>query len=126
MLRESMQISGKQVDVRGVVQGFDEDVEIAHAAALVEFAEAVVLRAAARTAAARAKLHAALGEAGLVDAAAIVAAFHGFVRIADATGIPYTTAAQGRDAPEIRERAGINDFYRVRALAGDAGRSDSN
>jgi hypothetical protein len=49
-----------------------------------------------------------------VDAAAIVGAFHGFVRVADATGIPYTTAAQGRDAPDIRSRAGVNDFYRVR------------
>ena len=109
-----MQISGKQVDVRGVTQGFGEDLDIPHAAALVEFAEAVVLLDAARTDTARATLRPALGEAGLVDAAAIVAAFHGFVRIADAIGIPYTTAAQGRDVPEIRERAGINDFYRIR------------
>ena len=113
MLRESMQTSGKQVDVRGVTQGFDESLDIPHAAALVDFAEAVVLRDSPRTSQAREKLRSALGEAGLVDAAAIVAAFHGFVRIADATGIPYTTAAQGRDAPEIRERAGVNAFYRV-------------
>ena len=58
-----------------------------------------------------------LGEAGLVDAAAVVGAFHGFVRIADAIGIPYTGAAQGRDVPELREQAGINDFYRVRGEA---------
>ena len=114
MLRESMQISGRQVDVRGVTQGFDDDLDIPHAAALVDFAEAVVLRDSARTAAARALLLAALGAAGLVDAAAVVGAFHGFVRIADAIGIPYTTAAQGRDVPELRERAGVNDFYRVR------------
>src|SRR5438105_6168034 len=113
MLRESMQTSGKQVDVRGVTQGFDESLDIPHAAALVDFAEAVVLRDSPRTSQAREKLRSALGEAGLVDAAAIVAAFHGFVRIADATGIPYTTAAQGRDAPEIRERAGVNAFYRL-------------
>jgi hypothetical protein len=113
MLRESMHISGKEVDVRGVTQGFDEGVDIAHAAALVDFAEAVVLRDATRSAAARATLRPALGDAGFIDAAAIVAAFHGFVRIADAIGIPYTTAAQGRDVPEIRERAGINAFYRV-------------
>lgn len=114
MLRESMQAGGKQVDVAGVSQGFDESVEIPHVAALVEFAEAVVARDEARTAKAREVLRKALGEAGLVDAAATVGAFHGFVRIADATGIPYTTAAQGRDAPEIRSRAGVNDFYRVR------------
>jgi len=114
MLRESMQISGKQVQVRGVTQGFDEGVDIPHAGALVELAEAVVARDAPRAAAARAALRAALGDAGLVDAAAVAAAFHGFVRIADAIGIPYTGAAGGRDAPELREEVGINAFYRVR------------
>lgn len=114
MLRESMQIKGRQVDVRGVTAGFDTDVEIAHAAALVEFAEAVVLGDEARATHARTALLAAIGEAGLVDAAAVVGAFHGFVRIADAIGIPYETAARGSDAPEIRERAGVNQFPRVR------------
>jgi len=114
MLRESMHTSGKEVNVRGVTQGFHEGVDIAHAGTLVDFAEAVVLRDPARTAAARAALRTALGEAGFVDAAAVVAAFHGFVRIADAIGIPYNTAAQGRDVPELREEAGINEFYRVR------------
>ncbi len=114
MLRESMQIQGRQVDVRGLAEGFDESVEIPHARALVEFAEAVVLRDDSRTAQARSALLPLLGEKGLVDAAAVVAAFHGFVRIADAIGIPYETAARGSDAPEIRERAGVNDFPRVR------------
>ena len=116
MLRESMQVSGKQVDVRGVTQGFDDSIDIPHAAGLAEFAEAVVLRDAARVAAARSVLRPALGDAGLVDAAAVVGAFHGFVRIADAIGIPYTTAARGQDAPEIRERAGVNGFFRVRGM----------
>lgn len=106
-------MQGRQVDVSGVTKGFDA-VDIPHAAALVEFAEAVVLRDEARTATARDALIGALGPAGLVDAAAIVAAFHGFVRIADAIGIPYTTAARGGDVPELRERAGVNEFYRVR------------
>jgi len=109
-----MQMQGKQVDVAGVTRGFDKGIELPHAAALVEFAEAVVLRDAPRAAAARAALRPALGEAGFVDAAAIVAAFHGFVRIADAIGIPYTAAAGGRDLPELREQAGVNEFYRVR------------
>src|SRR4051812_10106129 len=100
MLRESMQITGREVDVRGITQGFDEALDIPHAAALVEFAEAVVLRDDGRTAAARATLLKVLGGAGLVDAAAVVGAFHGFVRVADATGIPFTTAARGQDAPE--------------------------
>jgi hypothetical protein len=108
-----MQIKGRQVDVRGLAEGFDDSVDIPHAHALVEFAEAIVLRDEERTARARAALLAALGEEGLVDAAAVVGAFHGFVRIADAIGIPYQTAARGSDAPEIRERAGVNAFPRV-------------
>jgi hypothetical protein len=109
-----MQAGGKQVDVAGVTRGFDDSVDIPNAVALVEYVDALVARDEARTAMAREALRKALGEEGLVDAAAIVAAFHGFVRIADAIGIPYTTAAQGRDAPEIRSRAGVNDFYRLR------------
>lgn len=115
MLRESMKISGQQLDARSVTQGFGAQAEVAHAAVLADFAEAVVLRDAARSTAARAKLHALLGSDGLVDAAATVAAFHGFVRLADAIGIPYTTAARGEDVPELREQAGINAFYRVQA-----------
>lgn len=117
MLRESMQAGGRQVDVRGVSAGFDADAGIPHVSVLEAFAEAVVARDAARTAAARATLREVLGDAGLVDAAAVVGAFHGFVRIADAIGIPYKTAARGADVPEIRERAGVNDFFRVRADA---------
>lgn len=108
-----MQAGGKQVDLKGVAAHFDASAGIPHVELLEAFAESVVLSDAARTEAARKALHAALGDAGFVDAAATVAAFHGFVRLADATGIPYTTAARGEDAPEIRERAGVNRFYRV-------------
>lgn len=114
MLRESMQIEGREVDLGHVTHGENAGVVVPHAAELLEFAGAVVLRDAARIAAVRGKLRPALGEPGLVDAAAITAAFHGFVRIADATGIPYENAAGGVDRPEIRQAAGINDFYRVR------------
>ena len=114
MLRESMQIEGRTVDLGNVAHGEEAGVDVPHAAELLEFAEAVVLRDAPRIAAVRAKLRAALGEAGLVDAAAITAAFHGFVRIADAIGIPYDKAAGGVDRPEIREAAGVNDFWRKR------------
>jgi len=53
----------------------------------------------------------------MVDAAATIAGFHGFVRIADAIGIPYQTAARGEDVPELREQAGINAFHRIRERA---------
>jgi hypothetical protein len=108
-----MHLGGKEVEVRGVTQGFAPDVDIPHAAALVAFAEAVVSRVPSRIAEARKPLLSVLGEAAFVDAAAVVAAFHGFVRIADATGIPYTSAAGGQDLPALREEAGINAFYRI-------------
>jgi len=117
MLRESMQAGGKTVDLRGVTQGFTADAEIPQAPALVAFADAVVRRDLPATRRAGATLRAALGDGAFVDAAAVVAAFHGFVRIADAIGIPYTTAARGEDAPDIRERVGVNDFFRVRQSA---------
>ena len=109
-----MQTEGKAVDLGHVARGDDDGVAVPHAAELLEFAEAVVLRDAQRTAAMRSKLRAALGEAAVVDAAATAAAFHGFVRLADATGIPYDRAAGGQDRPEIREAAGIDEFYRVK------------
>ena len=80
MLRESMHCSGQQLDVRSVTQGFGEQAEVPHAAALTEFAEAVVLRDSARSAASRARLRALLGADGLVDAAATVAAHASFLR----------------------------------------------
>ena len=115
MLRESMQTLGREVDVRGVTAGFDSGIDIPHAAKLAAFAEAIVQTDWERVAAARQTLLDALGEPGLVDAAAVVGAFHGFVRIADATGIPFETASGGRDLPELRAQAGVNGFHRVRA-----------
>lgn len=115
MLRESSKGEAKAVDLGAVTRGFDESSVVPHAALLAEFAEAVVRRDSARAAAARKRIRAELGDAAFVDAAAVAAAFHGFVRIADSIGIPYTTAARGADVPELREQAGINAFYRVRA-----------
>lgn len=113
MLRESMQSEGKQVALAGVTSGFEQGVDVAHAAELLEFTEAVVLRDASRLAAARAALLPLLGGAGLVDAAATVAAFHGFVRVADAIGIPHFTPPAGGDLSGLREEVGIEAFYRM-------------
>jgi len=117
MLRESMQSEGKQVALAGVTSGFDQGVDVAHATELLEFTEAVVLRDAPRLAAARAALLPLLGGAGLVDAAATVAAFYGFVRIADAIGIPHFTAPAGAELSGLREEVGIDSFYRMQGAA---------
>lgn len=64
------------------------DARVAHAIELLEFGEAMLGTDVARQARARDKLRAALGPAGLVDAAAIVASFNAVVKLADGTGIP--------------------------------------
>ena len=50
----------------------------------------------------------------MIDAAAIASAFHGFVRLADATGTPAEGAAGGQVTMEFRDSLGINDFYGAR------------
>ena len=114
MLRESVHISGEAVDLRGVTAGFSEQGAIAHAPLLTQFAQAVVQYDDQLAQALRRQIHDRMGAAALVDIAAVVAAFHGFTRVADAIGIPYQTAARGEDAPEVREAAGINEFFRIK------------
>ena len=113
MLRESSKSTAEAVNLQDVTAGLSAQTTVAHAAILVDFAEAVVVHDAPRTERARQAVRAAMGDQAFVDVAATVAAFHGFVRIADAIGIPYTTAARGGDDPALREAAGINAFYRV-------------
>lgn len=115
MLRESSKHSNEAVELNDVSKGWSKGTAIAHAPLLVEFAEAVVGRNVARIRTARDAVRAAMGPAALVDVAAVAAAFHGFVRIADAIGIPYKTAAMGGDVPEVREAAGVNEFFRLRS-----------
>ncbi len=59
-----------------------------HGELLGEFIEAVCSHDDARTSTARQQVVTELGEAAMVDAAAVIAAFNGYPRVADATGIP--------------------------------------
>ena len=113
MLRESSKFSDEAVEISDVTRGLSSGTEIAHAAILVAYAESVVRRERAHIDAARQAVFDALGNDGTVDAAATIAAFHGFTRIADTIGIPYETAAAGEDVPELRAQTGINAFYRI-------------
>jgi hypothetical protein len=76
---------------------------------LIEFAEAVLAGDEARLAPARARLAAALGEDGLVDAAGIVGFFNAIDRIADATGIPLDPERLPSTA-DLRAELGIDAF----------------
>lgn len=61
---------------------------MAGSALLTAFADKALTGEPNALAAARAALTAALGEAAMIDAAAVIAGFDGITRIADATGIP--------------------------------------
>lgn len=114
MLRASTEVSGAEFDLNAVNGSVAGDGGIEGGTLLHAFAEAVTLRDAARTASLRDALVDKLGEAAMIDAAAIAAAFHGFVRLADATGTPAAGAAGGQVTMEFRESLGINDFHGAR------------
>lgn len=115
MLRESSKIAGYKVGLSDVTSGLSDETHIPQSDLLVALSDAIVARDKEAIADSRSILFQALGNDAVVDAVAVASAFHGFVRIADAIGIPYTTAAQGGDAPDIREEAGINEFYRIKS-----------
>ncbi len=119
MLRESSQTNDTDFDLTELTAGISGAGGIAAAKLLAEFAEAVVNRDTGPLAIHRAALLQELGAAGLVDAAAIAAAFHGYVRLADATGIPYEHAGYGTDTTELRAAIGLDNFYASRL--GDRG-----
>jgi hypothetical protein len=89
LLRASGEAGDGEVDLSAVTDGkAAERSGVAHAGELVAFAEAVVERDDLALSGARTTLRSALGDAALVDAAAVTANFQRMVRIADATGIP--------------------------------------
>ncbi len=75
---------------------------------MLAFADAVVLDQPEKIDAARAAVIAALGEAALVDAAGIIAAYEHVDRVADASGIPIEDFKIEPTA-EIRARFGLWD-----------------
>ena len=117
MLRESSQIAGQKIQLSDITAGLSDGTHIPQGDLLIKLAESIVAYDVERITDAREALMQALGNDAVVDAVAVSSAFHGFVRIADAVGIPYTTAAQGQDVPDIRQEVGINEFYRLKESA---------
>ena len=87
---------------------------IAHGDLMVRFAEAVIVGDDRQLGTARDDLVRTLGEAAMVDAAAVVATFNAIDRVADATGTPIEEekVAQTED---LRAQLGINAFPSVMA-----------
>ena len=76
------------------------DVGVDHAALLGQFADAAVACDDAALSTSRTWLVEAIGEAAMIDAAAVIGGFNGISRIADATGIPL-------EAPKAEQTAGL-------------------
>ncbi len=89
MLRASGEFTGNRVDPRAVTDSDAASTSgIAHAGALLAFADAIVGEDDTALERARAELLRELGPEKLVDAAAVASNFERMVRIADSTGIP--------------------------------------
>ena len=80
-----------------------------HGRALIEFAEAVLGEDDAALDCARVALYAALGPAGLADAAGVVGLFNAIDRVADATGIPLEPEKAAASA-DFRAALGLDRF----------------
>ena len=76
---------------------------------LSDFVEAVCAGDAARTATVREKIVEAMGEAAMIDAAAVIAAFNCYPRVADATGIPLEEAKAAATAT-MRAELGLDEL----------------
>jgi hypothetical protein len=114
---------GETVDLHAVTESGRAS-GVAHGDVLVDFAEALVARDAAAIARARERVIAAIGEAAMVDAAAVASNFERMVRIADGTGIPLGEALETRSRAVVDElrlahpRFGRGGLDRLRAGGG--------
>ena len=111
MLRASNRRSGTEYDYAAITGKARGDGGIPHAQLLADFGEAITVRDKAKTAELRDELIDAVGEAGMVDAAGVAAAFHGNVRLADATGAPPPIARDAETTRKFQEEVGIDEFY---------------
>jgi hypothetical protein len=117
LLRESSKANGENYDL-ALLTGVKGDGNVPYGALLVSFAEAVLGNDDERLAAIRSEICASLGDAALVDAAAIAATFNAIDRVADATGIPIEDAKAAATA-DFRAALGINAFAENRGEIAD-------
>jgi hypothetical protein len=108
LLRESSNAKGEGYDLN-LLTGASGDGNIARGALLVSFADAVLGTDDPRLDEIRAAIRSRMGDAALVDAAAIVATFNAIDRVADSTGIPIEDNKAASTA-DIRAALGINAF----------------
>ena len=104
-----MSSQGSHVDLEAITKGAGDEVAgVAFGAELIAYADAVVARS-TDVPETRDAVHKSMGDAGVVDAAAVIANFQRMVRIADGTGIPIDGPLDVLSA-DIRHEIGINEF----------------
>jgi hypothetical protein len=117
LLRESSRAKGESYDL-SLLTGTQGDGNIPHGALLVVFAEAVLGHDDRRLQEVQAAIRDQMGDAALVDAAAIVATFNAIDRVADATGIPIEDSKAASTA-DVRAALGIDAFAEQRGEIAD-------
>ena len=87
-------VRDQEVDFENVQGVAEHDGGVEHGRLLADFSEAVMLDDGPRIEAVRSELEAAIGAAGIVDTAAVIAMFNVVDRVADATGIPLDESSE--------------------------------
>ena len=109
LLRASGELNGEAIDLRAVTEGEQAASGLPGGEALTALSEAAVAGDVEATREARTRVQAELGNAALVDAAAVIGNFERMVRIADGTGIPLDTPVAMATA-DMRDELGISAF----------------
>ena len=110
-LRVSGDQTGNEYDLALVMGAEVAESGLPHGALMNDFVEAVCARDTARTRTARQAIVDSLGAGAMVDAAAVIAAFNAYPRMADATGIPLEDAKAAATAG-LRQELGLDALDR--------------
>ncbi len=97
------------MDLKAITSDGAGDGGVPHGSLLTGFAEAVLGDDEAGLIALRERVRDTIGDAALVDAAAVVANYSALDRVADATGIPLEAAKEAGTA-DLRAELGIDRF----------------
>ena len=119
MLRASATATGTSVDLTAIVDDGAGDGGVPHGGLLTALAEAALGDDETLLNEARRRVRDALGDAALVDAAAVIANYSALDRVADATGIPLEPAKEAGTA-DLRAELGI-DMWRRPSPPGRSG-----
>ena len=101
--------TGTEYNLSLIMDGSVQESGLPYGKILNEFVEAIMDRDKARIAAARTTIVETLGKAAMVDAAATIAAFNAYTRMADATGIPLETP-KAEATVELRQELGLESL----------------